>query len=116
MRGQELLTVEQDTPVRAVFELMRDKEISQIPVAENGGFVGSVTETQVLSFLLENPMQHSETMISAIMGPAFPVVDEETPVSRLNHFISRKVPAVISEDRSGKKFIITNYDILNLLQ
>ncbi len=116
MRSQELLTVEQDTPVRAVFELMRDRDISQIPVAENGGFVGSVTETQVLSFLLENPMRHGESQIGAIMGPPFPEVDEDIPITRLNQYITRKVPAVISRDRTGRAFIITNYDILKMLQ
>jgi cystathionine beta-synthase len=115
MRGQELVTVSQDTAVRAVFELMRDRDISQIPVAENGLFVGGVTETQVLSFLLENPMQHGETEIREIMGTPFPEVEEDTLLSRLHQYISRKVPAVISRDRTGKAYIITNYDILKML-
>jgi cystathionine beta-synthase len=116
MRNQELLSVEQDDTVRSVFETMRSNEISQLPVSENGNIVGSVTETQVLSFLLENPMQHSETPIRQIMGAPFPEVDEDLPVSRLNQYISRKVPAVMSRDRTGKPFIVTNYDILNMLQ
>jgi cystathionine beta-synthase len=116
MRNQELLSVEQDDTVRSVFETMRSNEISQLPVSENGNIVGSVTETQVLSFLLENPMQHSETPIRQIMGAPFPEVDEDLPVSRLNQYISRKVPAVMSRDRTDKPFIVTNYDILNMLQ
>ena len=116
MHGQEMFSVEQDASVRTVFELMRDHDISQIPVAENGHFVGSVTETQVLSYLLENPLKHAETRIHEIMGKPFPEVDEELPVSKLNQYITRKVPAIISRDRTGKVFIVTNYDIINILQ
>jgi cystathionine beta-synthase len=111
-----MFSVEQDASVRTVFELMRDHDISQIPVAENGHFVGSVTETQVLSYLLENPLKHAETRIHEIMGKPFPEVDEELPVSKLNQYITRKVPAIISRDRTGKVFIVTNYDIINILQ
>lgn len=116
MRSQEMLSAEQHASVRAVFEMMRDHDISQIPVAENGHFVGSVTETQVLSFLLENPLRHAETPIHEIMGKPFPEVDEDLPVSRLNQYITRKVPAVISRDKTGKAFIVTNYDIIKTLQ
>lgn len=116
MRGQEMLSVPQDASVRAVFELMRDHDISQVPIAENGHLVGSVTETQVLSFLLENPLKHAETQIREIMGQPFPEVDEELPISKLNQYITRKVPAVISRDRAGKTFIVTNYDIIKMLQ
>jgi cystathionine beta-synthase len=116
MRAQEMRSVDQDATVRSVFELMRDHDISQVPVAENGHFVGSVTETQVLSYLLENPIRHAETKISAIMGRPFPEVDEELPVSMLNQYITRKVPAVITRDRTGKAFIVTNYDIIKMLQ
>lgn len=116
MRGQEMLFVDQNTSVRSVFELMRDHDISQVPIAENSHFVGSVTETQVLSFLLENPLKHAETQIRSIMGQPFPEVDEELPISKLNQFITRKVPAVISRDRTGKAYIVTNYDIIKMLQ
>lgn len=116
MRTQEMLSVEQNASVRSVFEMMRDHDISQLPVAENGSFVGSVTETQVLSFLLENPLKHAETQIRAIMGQPFPEVDEELPISKLSQYITRKVPAVISRDRTGKAFIVTNYDIIKMLQ
>jgi len=115
MRGQEMLSVNQNASVRSVFELMRDHDISQVPIAENGHFVGGVTETQVLSYLLENPLKHGETKISDIMGQPFPEVDEELPVSKLNQFLTRKVPAVISRDRAGKTYIVTNYDIIKML-
>lgn len=111
----ELLTIEQDTPVRKAFELMRDKDISQLPVTANGEMVGSITETAVLTYLLESPLNHSELAVSSVMGPRFPEVDESLPCSQLNRLFSKKTPAVIATDKAGQRYILTKYDLIQLV-
>jgi len=113
--SQEMMTATKDQSVRDVFELMRDKDLSQLPIVENGEIAGSITETQVLTYLLENPLRHGDTAVGKIMGPAFPKVSTDLPFSELNRYISRTNPAVITEDAAGKRFILTKYDIIRMI-
>ncbi len=105
-------SVQETLSVRDTLNMMKENDISQMPVMDNGSIVGSVTESTVLSHLLKNPLENSESKISSIMGDAFPLVTEDTPCRQLNRYISKKIPAVIAKDRAGTMHIITQYDIL----
>ncbi len=104
----------QDT-VRSAFNLMKSHDISQLPVMDGDNMVGSITETQVLHILLENPLNNSEKPLSAVMGGAFPAVKEDMPISQLNRYISKETPAVLVQDRSGGMHIVTQYDLIQAI-
>ncbi len=110
--NKEFLTVKEDESVRTVFNLMKEKDISQMPVISNGDIVGSITETNVLSHLLENPLKNAESSVKEIMGDAFPMVTEEVPCKNLSMYFSKKIPAIIAKDKAGSLHILTNYDII----
>ena len=74
-----------------------------------------MTESNVLGFLLENPMQHSDKKVADIMGDPFPVVSLDLPFSQLNKFIDKKIEAVLVKTASGQMHIITQYDIIQAL-
>lgn len=101
--------------VRQAFNLMKSHDISQLPVLEGEKIVGSITETQVLHFLLENPLHHSERTLREVMGEAFPTVKDDLPISQLNRYISKEIPAVIAHDRSGGMHIVTQYDLIQAI-
>ncbi|MEL6989437.1 MAG: pyridoxal-phosphate dependent enzyme, partial [Bacteroidota bacterium] len=109
---KEFFTVQSSDSVRNVLDIMRDKDISQLPVMDNGGMVGSIAEATILSFILENPLKNSEKPVAEIMQEAFPVVSMDTSFSDLGRYITKKVPAVVSKDKTGSLHIITNYDII----
>ena len=113
--NDEYFALNKDTTVKEALTLMKDKDISQMPVEENGEMVGSITESTVLSFLLDSPMKNADVVISEIMGEPFPFVDSETACKSLNRFISKEVPAVLSKDAKGDVAIITQYDIIQAL-
>lgn len=98
--------------IRHAFNIMKDNDISQMPVMDNGVIAGSITESNVLSYLLENPIKHIEKKVETIMGEAFPVVQEDLPLSKLSKYISKKIPAVLAKDKAGTMHIITKYDII----
>ena len=78
--------------------------------------VGSVTESAVLAFMIDNPSESAgEQAVRAVMGKPFPVVDPAVALSKLSRYISREVPAVIARERSGGLQILTNYDIVRAL-
>lgn len=101
--------------VRNAFNLMKSHDISQLPVLDGDKIVGSITENQMLHILLENPLQNSEKALRDVMGEAFPQVNDSLPISQLNRYISKEIPAVIATDRSGGMHIVTQYDLIQAI-
>jgi cystathionine beta-synthase len=98
--------------VRSAFNVMREHDLSQMPVMKNGEMVGSVTETEVLKYLLENPLQNSEKPVESVMGKPFPVVDEELPFRQLSKYLNKEIHAVVAKDRAGRLHVLTQYDVI----
>lgn len=109
---KSFITIQKSETVRQAFQMMKDHDISQMPVMDNGTIVGSITESAVLSYLMENPASHSESQVNAIMGQAFPTVSEDLPFSQLSKYVSRQIPAIMAIDKAGQMHIITQYDII----
>ena len=110
---KEFISIYPDTAIQEVLRLMRDFDISQLPVMENEEWVGSVGEQQVISALSENRLQNSS--VRDIMAPALPVVSEDMTVSQLSKIISRQTPAVIVKKTAGDFQIISQYDLIQSL-
>ena len=110
---KEFISINPDTAIQEVLKLMRDFDISQLPVMENEEWVGSVGEQQVISALSENRLQNSS--VRDIMAPPLPVVSEDITVSQLSKIISRQTPAVIVKKTAGDYQIISQYDLIQSL-
>jgi cystathionine beta-synthase len=115
LKAQEMMTASPDDSVRSVFDLMRDHDLSQLPITKGDEIVGSITETAILSYLLENPLRNSEKLVGEFMGKPFPEVVENLPFSKLNSYFSKTTPAVITRDAMGKRYILTKYDIIQMI-
>jgi cystathionine beta-synthase len=99
--------------VRDVLHDMKSGDLSQMPILDpQGNIVGSITESAILSYILENPLKHTESAIEDIMGEPFPMVDIEAPCSQLGRYLNKHIPAVITRDKAGTLHIITQYDIV----
>lgn len=112
---KQFFTVDSNKTVREVFEIMKSHNISQLPVMKSDAIVGSVTESQVLSSLLENPLNNSDKAVESIMGDAFPMVDEDLPFKKLSQYVNKEIPAIIAKDKTGTMHILTQYDIIRML-
>ncbi len=110
--NKEFLSVNHDHTLSDVIGLMKEKDISQLPVMNGEEIVGSINESNVLTFIFENPNAANDTLVKAVMDDPFPTVDVNLPCSQLGKYISRKIPAVIAIDNSGTKHIITKYDVI----
>ncbi len=108
-------SVQSTDTVRQAFRLMKDHDISQLPVMTNGHIIGSVTENAVLGYLLENPLENAEKSIQSIMGDPFPTVSPELPLSQLRNYLSKKIPAVVVQEKAGALQIISQYDIIQAM-
>jgi len=98
--------------VRQAFNTMKEHDLSQMPVMDNGDMVGAITETEVLTFLLENPLQHSEKTVGSVMRKPFPLVEEDLPFRQLSKYLNKEIQAVVAKDKAGSLHVLTQYDVI----
>ncbi len=112
---QDFISINTDQKVGEALDIMRKHDISQMPVLEKDQIVGSLTESNLLNYLLDNPTENGQAMVHKIMGEAFPLVAEDVKVSQLRMYINKKINAVLVKDKAGKMHILTQYDILQAM-
>ncbi len=98
--------------VLSAFNTMKQYDLSQMPVMDGAEMVGSITQNEVLEFLLENPLRHAEERIQRIMSPPFPLVSEDLAFRQLGKYLNKEVQAVVARDKAGNFHILTQYDII----
>lgn len=101
--------------VRNVLSIMKRHDISQLPVLRNDEIIGTVSENAVLSFILENPLNHPDKEVSQIMTEPMPFLKKETSLNTLNRYFSEKCPGVITKDENEHYNVITKYDIIRAI-
>ena len=107
----ELSTIDKNTNVGEAIVLMNEKGIDQIPVTENGSFVGSLIDSKVLKKLIENPDIKNLT-VAEVMDPSFQFVSMNNTLDVLSSLISKENKALLVRDELQKVHIITQSDLL----
>jgi cystathionine beta-synthase len=112
---RELIAVDPVTTVRKTLELMRQKDISQIPVLDRGKPVGSVNDSDLMAKAMEKPT-FLDSPISAVMQPSFPVVNIDSPIEDVVKLMTDKHnPAVLVEDQQKITGIVSRYDVIEFM-
>lgn len=109
-----LVIVRTEELVSHAIERMRKYNISQIPVIDNTGFVGSVDETTLLRRFIDDKNLNDKP-IREVMQAAFPVVSKNATVDTVSKLISKENPAVLVDLGEGKHQIITKHDIIHAI-
>ena len=110
-----LVVVRTEELVSHAIERMRKYKISQIPVIDVNGFVGSVDESDLFqSFITDK--NTAERPIREVMGKPFPIVKAGTPVEEVSKLITKDNQAVLVDLGNGKHHIITKYDIIGSIK
>ncbi len=105
---REIISISPEDSVRKALDLMRNNDISQLPVIENSRVVGSITETTLIS----NYDRISErTMVKEIMDEPFPVISSTTPLPLVREML-KVYPAVLVVSKGELRGIITKADLL----
>jgi cystathionine beta-synthase len=106
-----LVIVRTEELVSHAIERMRKYKISQIPVIDINGFVGSVDESDLFRSYVEDK-NISEKPIREVMGKPYPVVKVGTPIEEVSKLFTKENQAVLLDLGNGKHHIITKYDII----
>lgn len=111
---QEMVAIDSSKTILEAINTMKALYISQVPVLQHGMVVGKITESDILTALLENPSIKSSS-VGSISSASFPFVDLNTSIDRISGMINKENSAVLVEDGDGKIEIITQYDIINAI-
>ena len=101
--------------VSHAIERMRKYKISQIPVVDVTGFVGSVDES-LLFQSYNNDKNTADRPLREIMGAPFPIVPMGTPIEEVSKLFTRENAAVLIDLGNGNHHIITKYDIIGSIK
>src|SRR5690606_11381188 len=110
-----LVIVRTEELVSHAIERMRKYKISQIPVIDVNGFAGSVDETDLLRFYVEDK-DIANKPIREVMGKPYPVVKASTPVEEISKLINKETQAVLVDLGNGRHHIITKHDIISSIK
>ncbi len=110
-----LVTVKTEELVSHAIERMKKYKISQIPVVDIKGFVGSVDEADLFRSYIEDK-NIADKPIKEVMGKPFPVVKASVPVEEISKLITKENQAVLVDLGENKFHIITKHDIISAIK
>jgi len=112
---KSLVIVRTEELVSHAIDRMRKYKISQIPVIDVTGFVGSVDESDLFqSYVSDKDI--AEKPIREVMGKPYPIVKLATPIEEVSKLFTKENQAVLVDLENGKHHIITKYDIINSIK
>ena len=111
----KLVTLSPEDSIGEAIDKMAKYDISQIPIAVNGDFTGSIDDAHIFSECMKNPELRTES-VSTIMQDPFPFVEAGDSVETVSAKINRSNSAVLVKDEDSKVHIITKQDIISGLR
>jgi cystathionine beta-synthase len=110
-----LITVSPDDSVEHAVAVMAQNGISQVPVRDGDEMVGSLSESFVLSLLLQSP-EAKARLVTDVMGDPFPVVDASAAIGELASLLKSDCGAVLVRDAAdGTLQVLTQTDLIGAL-
>ncbi|NLL95278.1 MAG: helix-turn-helix domain-containing protein [Thermoplasmatales archaeon] len=111
-----VVTVQHDSSVKSVSDLMKSTGFSQLPILRKDVPVGSASEKSIFN-LLRQGMTMDElatTSIDKVMEDPYPLISENTPISTVTSMMAH-CEAILVGNRGKIVGIITNADLLKLI-
>ncbi|NOZ00435.1 MAG: pyridoxal-phosphate dependent enzyme [Deltaproteobacteria bacterium] len=81
-KAMHLVTVDSETPLARVVELLKEHDISQAPVMDGSECVGIVSESLILSHILGDPRRIYDP-VQTVVSKRVLTVDGDTPLTRV---------------------------------
>ena len=101
--------------IGVAIDLMTERGISQMPVIEDGDVVGSVTESDILNRLIDEPGARDDAL-RTIMGEPFPVVPASLQLEHLSAYLEQDAGAVLVDTGTDDEYaVITKTDLISAL-
>lgn len=112
--GRKLLYVSPKNTLLETIQIMRDANVSQLPVIQGHEVIGSVNESRVLNAMIDDPTLRNSS-VEIVLNDPFPFVLPSTRIDVIAKMITANTPAVVVQTESGNYDIITKSDLINVL-
>ncbi len=110
----ETLTISPAASAREAITLMRERDVSQLPVVEDGQVIGGLREAGVIELLLKGP-EATDQSVRHVMEKPFPVVEEWTPAEEIYQLLTQGYPAVLVPSDTGGFRLISKWDLIHTI-
>jgi cystathionine beta-synthase len=108
-----LIMVRTEELVSHAIERMKRFDISQIPVIDSEGFVGSLDESVLFRAFVKDPSV-ADKPIKDFMGASYPIVTADTKLEEVSKLLMEH-PAILVTLKEGMHQIITKHDVIATL-
>lgn len=109
-----LVAIDPVATVRKALDLIREHNVSQLPVIDKGRPIGSVDESDLMSSVLDDPTLF-DAPVQSLMKPTFPSVNIDETINDAVALLSKKHPAVLVEENGSVVGIVTRYDVIEYM-
>jgi cystathionine beta-synthase len=110
-----LVAIDPITTVRKALDLIKENDISQLPILDRGRPVGSVHDNELMTKVLERPTL-VDSPVSTVMGPSFPTVNIDSQIEDVVGLMrNKKNSAVLIEEDQKMMGILTRYDVIEYM-
>jgi cystathionine beta-synthase len=112
-RAEKLVSVPLGITVDEAVNLMREHDISQVPVIEGGAVVGSISETRILEILVSDPVAKLKP-VAEYMEKPFPVLSQDASIEEIANSMDHQRSAILVKHPTGYD-ILTKSDLIFFL-
>src|SRR6059036_1947592 len=109
-----VITIDIAAKVREAADMMRQYNVSQLPVMDTGILVGSLREEILMKALLQNPKLYDD-YVAKVMEKPFPIVEPGADLEQVYKLLLRGSPAVVVGKENRLEGIITRIDVIEYL-
>lgn len=111
----KIVSIDPTTTVRKALDLIKEHDISQLPVLDHGKPVGAVHDHELMMTVMERPVL-VDSPISTVMGPSFPVLNIDSHIEDvIKQMTTKRNSAVLIEDDQRVTGILTRYDVIEYM-
>ena len=112
-RKEKIVSIPLGVTVEDAVTLMREHDISQVPIIEGNEVVGSLSEARILEILVQNP-EAKRKPVAEYMERPFPVIPEDASLTEITDAIGHNTTAILVKQTRGFD-IITKSDLIYFL-
>jgi cystathionine beta-synthase len=109
----DLLAASPDETIGEAFNRLEEFNISLMPVLDNNKCAGSLSESDLMSRMIEDP-KIIEKKVSDVMDSPYPVIDESEDIRHCIQYL-KKFPAVLVSQYGRIIGILTRIDVLDFV-
>jgi len=114
--GHAVLSVAAADPVRRALDLVRQYDVSQLPVLDGDRGVGTVYDAKIMKLVLDDPTA-LDRPVRDLMEPPLPIVGKDEPVTRVAQLLKQRDSSavLVAGNGGGPSGILTRLDVISLI-